>query len=208
MNSYKFSYATPNNAKKIFSLFYTAFNSKFQSMLPEYPEKGFILYYNYFYKGLHKKKDKIIIIKDDNGKILGFLALEGLGVPFFSRNPSLTAIGKTIASVGFRKFLRLFVGMLLIEGYPPSSDYLYINTVIINKNNQGQGLGKKFIHLAELIARKRKFKGICLYVDIDNEQAIKFYDKLGFSEDSGFGGDFVKKIIGVQYYSYRYKNLK
>lgn len=208
MNSYKFSYAIPSDAKKIFSLFYTAFNSKFQAMLPGSPEKGFILYYNYFNKGLQKKKDKIIIMKDENGKILGFLALEGLGVPFFSRNPSLTAVGQTIANIGFRKFLRLFVGMLLIEGYPPSTEYLYINTIIINKNYQKQGLGRKFIHLAELIALKRKFKGICLYVDRDNEQAIKFYNKLEFIEDSGFGGDFVKKIIGVQYYSYRYKDLK
>lgn len=207
MKSNKFSYATPNDAKKIFSLFYTAFNSKFQAMLPESPEKGFILYYNYFFKGIQKKKDKFIVMKDANGKVLGFLLMEGLGVPFFSRNPSLTAVGQTIASIGFRKFFRLFMGMLLIEGYPPSTEYLYINTIIINEDYQGQGLGKKFIHLAELIALKRKFKGICLYVDIDNEQAIKFYDKLGFIEDSGFGGDFVRKIIGVRYYSYRYKDI-
>ena len=199
MESLTFSYATPNDTKKIFSLFYTAFNSKFRAMLPKSPEKGFILYYNYFYQGLQKKKNKIIILTNEMDQILGFLFLEGLGVRFFSRNPSLRAVGQTISALGFKKFLRLFVGMLLIEGYPPSTDYLYINTLIINKSFQGKGLGKKFIRLAEKIAEKRNFKGLCLYVDIDNEQALKFYDKLGFQEDSGFGGNFVKNIIGVKY---------
>ncbi len=207
MNSFLFSYAKTKDAKKIYSLFYHAFISKFQTMLPENPERAFLLYYEYFNRGLDKKKDKIILIKTKNDKVIGFLALEGLGIPFISGNPSLTDIGKTIRWLGFKKFSRLFIGMLLIEGYPPSTDYLYINTVIIDKKYQRIGLGKKLIHVAELIAEKRMFKGICLYVDIDNEQALEFYEKLGFKKDSGFGGDFVKKIIGVRYYSYQYKDL-
>lgn len=207
MKTYQISFAKPQDAKKIFSLFYTSFISKFQSMLPEYPEKGIYLYYSYFYKGLRKKKEKIILLKDSEGNVIGFLALEGLGAPFVSGNPGLTTVGRTISLLGFKKFLRLFAGMLLIEGYPPSTDYLYINTIIIDERYQGKGLGKKLIHVAEQIAEKRHFKGICLYVDIDNTQALHFYEKLHFQSDSGFGGDLVNKIIGVKYYSYQYKEL-
>ena len=207
MISYSFSYANQQDAKIIFSLFYSAFKGKFQSMLPESPQKAFILYYNYFFKGIQRKKDKIILIKNKTNETLGFLALEGLGVPFFSGNPSLTIIGQTISQIGIKKFLRLFIGMLLIEGYPPSTEYLYINTIIINRKYRSKGLGRKLIRLAEIIAERRNFKGLCLYVDIDNKKAIKFYEKLNFKNDSGFGGDFVNKIIGVKYYLYEYKLL-
>ena len=207
MSFNNFSYAEPSDAKKIFSLFYLAFNSKFQTMLPGNPENAFILYYEYFVKGLQKKKNKIILVKNNHKEVVGFLALEGLGVPFFSRNPSLTAVGKTINLVGFRKFFRLFLGMLLIEGYPPSNEFLYINTIIIAEKYQRHGFGSKLIHLAEKIAEKRHFKGICIYVDIENFPAMRFYEKLNFKEESGFGGDFLRKSIGVKYYSYQYKLL-
>ena len=208
MVSGNLSYAKPDDAKYILKLFYQAFTKKFQTMLPDNPEKGFYLYYQYFFKGLKKKKDKIIVLRNTEGIIIGFLALEGLGVPFFSGNPSLSSIGKSILLVGFKQFLRLFVGMLLIEGYPPSREFLYINTIIIDKQFQGHGYGKKLISLAEKIAIQKGLKGICLYVDIDNTQALAFYEKLHFVEDSGFGGDFVNNIIGVSYYSYQYREIK
>jgi len=207
MEQYQITFAKPQDAKKIFFLFYTSFISKFQAMLPENPENGIYLYYSYFYKGLQKKKDKIVLLKDQEGIVRGFLALEGLGAPFVSGNPGLTTVGRTITLLGFKKFLRLFIGMLLIEGYPPSTDLLYINTIIIDSKYQRIGLGRKLIRVAEKIAKKRNFKGICLFVDIDNHQALNFYKKLEFHPDSGFGGDFVKKIIGVKYYSYQYKLL-
>ena len=116
------SYAKPDEAKYILKLFYQAFIKKFQTMLPDNPEKGFYLYYQYFFKVLKKKRDKIIILKNSEGRIIGFLALEGLGVPFFSGNPSISSIGKSILLVGFKQFLRLFLGMLLIEGYPRSRE--------------------------------------------------------------------------------------
>lgn len=207
MNKYKISYAKPEEAKNIFLLFYHAFIKKFQTMLPDRPENGFYLYYEYFYAGLKKKSNKIILLKNSKGKIIGFLALEGLGVPFISGNPGIKAIVKSIKLLGLKKFLRIFVGMFLIEGYPPSTEYLYINTIIINKRYQRLGLGNKMIHVAEKIAEERHMKGICLYVDIDNTQAINFYKKLHFKEDSGFGGGFMRKLIGVRYYSYQYKFL-
>ena len=207
MRFYHFSYAEQGDAKNIFSLFYHAFNSKFQTMLPENPEKAFILYYEYFKKGLQKKKNRIILIRNNRKTIIGFLALEGLGVPFFSGNPSLATVAKTINIVGLRKFFRLFLGMLLIEGYPPSNEFLYINTIIIDEKYRRKGLGKKFISLAEQIAEKRHLKGICLYVDIGNLPAMRFYEKLNFKKESGFGGDFLRKSIGVKYYSYQYKIL-
>ena len=207
MNQYKLSYAKPEEAKYIFNLFYQAFINKFKTMLPETPENGFYLYYEYFHKGLKRKKDKIILLKNSDEKIIGFLALEGLGVPFISGNPSLTSIALSIKVIGLKKFLRLFVGMFLIEGYPPSTGLLYINTIIIDKKFQRQGLGEKLIRLAEKIAQIRNFEGICLYVDADNTQAINFYEKLHFKQDSGFGGNFVKNLIGVRYYSYQYKLL-
>ena len=71
-------------------------------MLPESPELAYILYYNYFFNGIQKKRNKIILLKNEKNYLLGFLALEGLGVPFFSGNPSLTSVGKTI-SYRFRK---------------------------------------------------------------------------------------------------------
>jgi ribosomal protein S18 acetylase RimI-like enzyme len=207
MEKVKFSYATSEDANYIFRLFYQAFKNKFHTLLPENPEKGFYLYYVYFLKGLKKKKDKIILLKTINDRIIGFLALEGLGVPFISGNPSLTDIAKEIRLVGIKNFFRLFVGMLLIEGYPPSTNFLYINTIIIDSNYQGRGYGRKLIRLTEIIAKKRNFKGICLYVDSENKQALKFYEKLHFYEDSGFGGDFVENLIGVKYYSYQVKVL-
>ena len=53
MDTYNYSYAKPEEAKHVFYLFYQAFIKKFQSMLPEKPENGFFLYYEYVYGNLN-----------------------------------------------------------------------------------------------------------------------------------------------------------
>ena len=205
--NYSFRYAKPNDVKAVIKLFYHAFKPKFLTMLPNEPQEGLLLYFNYFYKGLNKKKDKLIICLDNTETIVGFLLIEGFGIPFFSLNPSPSIVKSYVRKFGIKKFFRLFLGMLLIEGYPPSTNYLYINTIIVKKEYRGQKIGKKFLKIAEYIAITRNMIGICLYVDSRNEIAMNMYKKQNFIIDGGFGGKFLEKNIGVKYYYYQYKKF-
>lgn len=200
-------YAASQHTNDIVALVYDAFHEKFVHMLPGHPFDALPLYIGYYQYGLVKHHQKVIIVVDQDKQVIGVLVLEGLGVPFFSFNPPRSIITTTIKRLGLKAFLRLVVGMLLIEGYPPSNRYLYINTIIVAKPYRGQGIGKKLLKLAELIALKRKLLGVCLYVDSHNTRAIKLYEHLNFQKEGGFGGKFVEQIIGVKKFLYMQKSF-
>ncbi|MFW9930249.1 MAG: GNAT family N-acetyltransferase [Candidatus Thorarchaeota archaeon] len=184
-------YATPEDALLITKTVYYAFNNKFAHLVPDDPSAGFPLFYNYYLNGLRKIKEKIIISLGLENEIYAILVIDGLGIPIFSGNPPLSVIIQLYKDLGFKKLLRLIIGILLIEGYPPSSKYLYINTIIVKSKYRGKQIGSTLMKKAELIAKKRHLKGLCLYVARGNKRALNLYRRLGYNLTGGFGNRFV-----------------
>ena len=59
-------------------------------------------------------------------------------------------------------------------------DELYINTVCIAPQFRGRGIGTELLHYAEVIAKQQGFSKLSLNVEIQKEQAIRLYKRLGY----------------------------
>lgn len=77
-----------------------------------------------------------------------------------------------------------------IVGYIEAHDYesLYqdslvdIMALMVSKDCQGKGIGKKLVNEIELWAKENNYIGLRLVTRIDREQAHGFYERLGFKE--------------------------
>lgn len=78
-----------------------------------------------------------------------------------------------IAVIGFSYDFRLSVGQMI-----------YIEDLVVDKNYQNLGIGKKLMDHVEMIARKKGIKTLVLDSAIHRKEAHKFYDKIGFVNTS------------------------
>ena len=65
--------------------------------------------------------------------------------------------------------------------YRTEKRIIYINHILVKKSYQGRGFGRVLINHVREIARKEKINEIGLDVWVFNKQAIKFFNKQGFS---------------------------
>lgn len=76
------------------------------------------------------------------------------------------------------------IGILWAYKREFSSELRYhINYFSVKTKNQNQGIGKKLLEKLKDIVKEEKIKVIDLNVDINNEQAKKFYKKNNFEEE-------------------------
>jgi ribosomal protein S18 acetylase RimI-like enzyme len=63
--------------------------------------------------------------------------------------------------------------------------------VSVNPNRRGKGYGRKLIEAVCLRARDREHRRIALLVDLDNIDARRLYERLGFQVDrtQSIGGE-------------------
>lgn len=73
-----------------------------------------------------------------------------------------------------------------------------ILSIAVDPKMQGAGYGKMLMLEIEMIAREKKFSNMHLTVSIDNGQAIRFYEKLGWQKllasDGTWHGSMTKKL--------------
>jgi ribosomal protein S18 acetylase RimI-like enzyme len=62
-----------------------------------------------------------------------------------------------------------------------------ILAIAVDPAFQGRGVGQGLMTDAEQTARERKFPKMTLTVDVDNHQAIRFYERIGWSQISENG---------------------
>ena len=200
-------YASEKDAIIITSILFKNFKKKFFSILPNNPKGAFPIFEAYYFYGMRRIKDNIILTYNSRNEISGILVLEGLGIPIISLNPPLRILINSVKKLGIKSFIRVIFGLMLIEGYPPDKSFLYINTIAVVSKYRRKKIGYKLMKLAEIIAKKRRKKKISLYVDMNNFKAINLYKKLNYQEKGGFGFQIMENIIGVKKYLYLEKNL-
>ena len=69
------------------------------------------------------------------------------------------------------------------ERYINDEKRYHINYFIISRENRKQGIGQKLMNQIYIIAKKNKVKKIELMVTMNNESAVKFYQKQNFKAE-------------------------
>ena len=85
-----------------------------------------------------------------------------------------------------------------IWGYPRTffdEKRIFINCLVVNKEYEKQGIGKKLINRLEDFAKENKYDSIDLTVAPFNENAVGFYNHMGFESERI---QMVKKLGGKQ----------
>lgn len=75
----------------------------------------------------------------------------------------------------------------------------YLDTISVNPNAQGKGIGKKLIDAGIELATKFGHTQVGLLVEINNDKALKIYQNKGFEIKN------MKEFIGESYYHMAYQ---
>lgn len=78
-------------------------------------------------------------------------------------------------------FLKVFTRLLTALKYPKlHDDEYYISNLAVYPGFRGKGIGKKLLNAVEERAKDAGYKKLSLYVELDNNLAVKLYEKCGF----------------------------
>ncbi|MFX0090499.1 MAG: GNAT family N-acetyltransferase [Candidatus Hodarchaeota archaeon] len=158
----------------------------------------------YLSTALIKKHHNTIVIKNKS-EILGLLVLKGKKIPSLNDFPSLAIIIRILRKVGFKKALRFFSGILILEETPTDKDLLYINTIVVKKKHRGKGVGTILLNVVDKLVHQRKFAGSCLYVAEINYQAIRLYIKKGYKIKQVERSKIAYSLLGIYGFIYMMK---
>jgi ribosomal protein S18 acetylase RimI-like enzyme len=75
-------------------------------------------------------------------------------------------------------------------------DSLYLDTLAVDEDLRGQGVGGKLIDLTKQKARENEFNSLSLIVSAENESAMSVYRKLGFKGVQEIPMDGLKTMSG------------
>jgi ribosomal protein S18 acetylase RimI-like enzyme len=120
-----------------------------------------------------------IFLAYENNKVLGILI--GSTGKEIDKDEEWKVISKTLDFFGRMRLLfydKLIVNRMLTSEIKP--DEYYIGVLCVNKNYRKKGIGKNLIKNAKRIAKEKKCTRTILDVSKDNDNAIKFYNNIGF----------------------------
>lgn len=122
------------------------------------------------------------LVYEDQGKVIGALnAYDGAQLLKLRKN-----------------FLDYLVVHNNLKDFSPEpeteSGEFYLDTISVNPDAQGKGIGKKLIDAGKDWAKKLKHSKVGLLVEIDNNRALKLYQSKGFEIQKE------KTFIGKLYY--------
>lgn len=80
---------------------------------------------------------------------------------------------------------KILRGIIIVveKNLPISNEFAYINTLIVDKRFQKQGLATTLLTLTFDKMRSKGIRKVCLHVNIKNINAIKLFEKIGFIKD-------------------------
>jgi ribosomal protein S18 acetylase RimI-like enzyme len=73
------------------------------------------------------------------------------------------------------------------------NDNLFINSIQVLKDRQGQGLGREMMRRIEARAEELQLKGIELWVQMTNRAAMEFYRHMGYQTVSRQGNNYLMR---------------
>ncbi|KLO21116.1 hypothetical protein X275_10455 [Marinitoga sp. 1197] len=169
MKEVKISFGIHNEEEKnyIVTLLYNTFYEKFKPVFLTKTKslkllKKYILF------------DKILISRDDNNNIMGIAAIKYKGFSWL--NLEFIDILKEYK---FETLKVIFRGICLLNTQK-CGEYLLLDDIVVIPDKRGLGIGTKIIYYLLDYAKKKKLKGVKLFVIKKNIRAKQLYEKLGF----------------------------
>lgn len=84
----------------------------------------------------------------------------------------------------FFHIIKVVSHCMLATSYPPlKKEEYFISNLAVFKEYRGRGIAEKLLQHAEKTAVENGFRFLSLYVETDNERAIRVYEKYGFHEE-------------------------
>nr|WP_106782219.1 GNAT family N-acetyltransferase [Lysinibacillus timonensis] len=59
-------------------------------------------------------------------------------------------------------------------------DEYYLDTICVDKNSRGLGIGTQLLHVAEKVARQKGYRKLSLNVETEKVSARRLYEKMGY----------------------------
>lgn len=127
-----------------------------------------------------------ILVDEENGNIRGLI----LAHPVADLRKFLLNEMKLISRYheGFLKSFFHILGMFsrfgLVTSYPKlNKDEYFISNLAVFKEYRGKGISKKLLNRVEKDALGKGIKKLSLYVEVNNDVALKVYKRYGFTEE-------------------------
>ncbi|MCP4178775.1 MAG: GNAT family N-acetyltransferase [bacterium] len=131
--------------------------------------------------GIFSKEN--IIIEIDNGNVQGLILVypasdeKQLGEKMFKKT------GNIISELGLIKFLKMVCRGRIFDSLPPNNmDELVISNLAVGVQYRRMGVATRLLKKAEEIALIYGLTKLSLFVDINNPEAKKLYEKIHFHE--------------------------
>ena len=125
-----------------------------------------------------------------DGRIAGILTRQSSGETFYN-----IGTRRLLAPFSPPKTLRVLFNFLLLNESPPQNA-LYVESIAVDAEIRGLGIGGKLMAQAEARARELNLPLLALDVIGDNQGAIRLYERLGYKIVKTTSGFLVKYITG------------
>jgi ribosomal protein S18 acetylase RimI-like enzyme len=123
-----------------------------------------------------------VLVLEDDGQVVGLvLTYDGARARGLDK-PLEAAAARRLANPNYR-----------IPSEPEESEF-YLDTVSVSPGCRGRGYGSRLIEEACRRGRKQGHRRIALLVDVDNNEARRLYERLGFKTEG------TKNIAGYDYW--------
>ena len=125
-----------------------------------------------------------------DGRIAGILTRQSSGETFYN-----IGTRRLLATFWPLKTLRVLFNFLLLNESPPKNA-LYVESIAVDAEIRGLGIGGKLMAQAETRARELNLPLLALDVIGDNQGAIRLYERLGYKIVKTTRGFLVKYVTG------------
>lgn len=192
----------PSDLERVAEIMALAFEGKFQSLAPMPREEmpRFLIETGVIYSSPFPG----YVIAEVEGEVRGVLALKWAGQ---KRPPGEYPIRRAASKYGWRKVLKLFLGLWLLE-YRPKPGECYIEHIAVMPGFQGMGIGTRLLEFGEEFARSNEFERLTLHVASSNERAIRLYMKMGFRTMGVTRSLITRHLFDISEWHYMGKYLK
>ena len=120
-----------------------------------------------------------IIIEEENGIIRGLILAYPARDMIKISMQMLKSIPGIMRIHGFKHFMKIMFRMGLNRYFPGTEhDELFISNIAVFEEYRGKGIGLTLLQKAEDITRENNLEKLSLYVEFDNVNAVRIYEKL------------------------------
>ena len=168
--------------------------------------RGFL---NQMYRSYCDHNESGLLVADENGKAVGFLAYSGnfSGLYKFMIKTRLIPFGWYSVGAFFRRpsaFMHIIKAFLKPSEVKREEKYVELSSIGVDPTIKSKGVGSLLIDELKKIVDFDKFAYITLETDaVNNDGAIHFYEKNGFVRERMFETDEGRKM-----YEYRFVGEK